>query len=133
MLTFQTRQLSEKPDAIAPDGSEIRELLRVERGSMAHCTLPPGGMSQAVKHKTIDEIWYCLQGHGQFWRKQDGSERIVSVLPGICLTVPAGTAFQFRTIGEQPLRFIIATMPPWPGDDEALAVQGLSSEGEWSM
>jgi mannose-6-phosphate isomerase-like protein (cupin superfamily) len=98
---------------------------------MAHCTLPPGNVSQAVKHKTIDEIWYCLQGQGQIWRKQDEPGKVVNIRPGICLTIPTGTVFQFRNIGEEPLCFIIATMPPWPGNDEVITVAGISSEEGW--
>ena len=41
-MSFDTKRLSGAPDAIAPDGSEVRTLCRVERGSMAQFTLPPG-------------------------------------------------------------------------------------------
>jgi mannose-6-phosphate isomerase-like protein (cupin superfamily) len=44
----------------APDGSDVRPLLELTRGGMAHCTLPPGGVSLAVRHKTIEELWYVL-------------------------------------------------------------------------
>ena len=37
-----TRERSEAPDVIAPDGSEVRVLASVPRGSMAQFTLPPG-------------------------------------------------------------------------------------------
>jgi mannose-6-phosphate isomerase-like protein (cupin superfamily) len=59
------------------------------------------------------------------WRKQDGQpETIVRVEPGVCLTIPLGTYFQFRSLGVEPLAAVGVTMPPWPGDDEALVVQG---------
>ncbi|MFQ5775744.1 MAG: cupin domain-containing protein [Kiloniellaceae bacterium] len=108
---------------LAPDRSEIRPLLEVARGGMAHCTLPPGGVSLAVRHKTIEEIWYFLGGRGQVWRRLGEVEEVVDVAPGACLCIPTGAHFQFRNTGAEPLVFVIATMPPWPGMDEAVRVE----------
>jgi mannose-6-phosphate isomerase-like protein (cupin superfamily) len=44
------------------------------------------------------------------------------VHPGICVTIPLHTHFQFRNTGTEPLCFIIATMPTWPGPQEATNV-----------
>ena len=41
-----------------------------------------------------------------------------------CLSIPAGTHFQFRAAGEGPLAAVGVTMPPWPGDGEAYDVPG---------
>ena len=46
---------------IAPDGSIIRKFPDVEKGGMAHCELPPNKTSQAVKHQTVEELWYCIE------------------------------------------------------------------------
>ena len=118
-MPFQTRELSDAIDAIAPDGSEIRFLGETSRASMVHCTLPPGGVSKAVRHRTIEEIWHFLSGDGEVWCAFDGEEGVVPVTEGISLTIPTGAQFQFRNTGATPLRFVIATMPPWPGDEEA--------------
>jgi mannose-6-phosphate isomerase-like protein (cupin superfamily) len=120
---FDMKSLPEDYE-IAPDGSEIRPLLRLGRGSLAHCTLPRGCTSYAISHRTIDEIWYCLQGRGQIWRLKGETEEVVEVERGVSLTIPTGTHFQFRNTGGDPLRFVIATMPPWPGGDEAIRVMG---------
>ncbi len=61
----QTKLLPDVPDYSAPDGSLIRVLLDLPRGGVAHCTLPAGRTTLAVKHKTVEEIWYCLSGLGQ--------------------------------------------------------------------
>ena len=37
---FDTMQLPVDPDALAPDGSDVRVLLQLARGSMAHFTRP---------------------------------------------------------------------------------------------
>ena len=58
------------------------------------------------------------------WRKAGEREEIVVVDPGICLTIPVGTQFQFRAIGVEPLAAVAVTMPPWPGADEAYFVEG---------
>ena len=120
---FETKHLPGGYDELAPDKSEIRLLPNMKGGGLAHCTLPPHSISLAVKHKTVEEIWYFIQGHGQVWRKQGDREEIVDVGPGICLTIPPGTHFQFRNTEKEPLCFIIATMPPWPGKQEAVRVQ----------
>ena len=52
-------------DAIAPDGSEIRLLTETSRGSMVHCTLNPGELSAPVAHRSVEEVWYFLEGTGQ--------------------------------------------------------------------
>ena len=121
---MQMKALPEAFDCLAPDGSEIRLLSETKRGSSVHCTLPPGKVSLAVAHRTVEEIWYFLEGQGQVWRKREGREVVVDVARGVSLTVPLGTHFQFRNSGEVPLRFVITTMPPWPGEHEAYRVDG---------
>jgi aspartate racemase len=122
--TFQTKRLPAHPDAVAPDGSDVRVLLQARGGSLAHFELAAGQTSVAVVHRTVEEIWYFLRGQGEMWRKSGADEQIVPVSAGVCLTIPLGTSFQFRARGEESLAAIGATMPPWPGADEALTVSG---------
>jgi mannose-6-phosphate isomerase-like protein (cupin superfamily) len=125
MFRFKTKPLPNNYDYLAPDKSEIRLLPTIkDRGGLCHCTLPPGQISTAVTHKTVDEIWYFLQGQGEVWRKQGDREECVAVTPGLCLTIPLGTHFQFRNTGNENLCFVITTMPPWPGAAEAVEVEG---------
>jgi mannose-6-phosphate isomerase-like protein (cupin superfamily) len=91
---------------------------------MAHFELPAGGVSHAVTHRTVEEIWFVVSGRGSIWRSQEGVERIDGLGPGISLTIPLGTAFQFRAEGDSALVFVAITMPPWPGMEEALPAQG---------
>lgn len=123
-MDFDTIRLPAAPDAVAPDGSDVRVLLRLERGSMAHFELAPGGTSRAVAHRTVDEIWYVVGGRGQMWRKQEAREETVVLESGVCVSIPAGTRFQFRSAGAQPLQVIGITMPAWPGPEEAYEVDG---------
>jgi mannose-6-phosphate isomerase-like protein (cupin superfamily) len=119
---FATKQLGEAYDVLAPDTSEIRLLVDTTRGSLAHGTLAPGRVSLAVTHRTVEEVWYVTAGRGQVWRKQSGRELVVDVEPGTALTIPTGTHFQFRASGPEPLAFVMCTMPPWPGEQEAVRV-----------
>jgi len=121
---FETRQLPDAPDAVAPDGSDVRVLLRLARGSMAHFELGAGRVSRAVAHRSVDEIWYILRGQGQMWRRQSGREETVPLGPGTCVSIPVGTHFQFRCTSGDPLAAVAVTMPPWPGPDEAYQVPG---------
>ena len=47
---------------------------------------------------------------------------VVPLLPGTAHSIPLGTQFQFRNPGATPLVVVIVTMPPWPGEDEAVRV-----------
>jgi mannose-6-phosphate isomerase-like protein (cupin superfamily) len=58
------------------------------------------------------------------WRSAGDVAEIVELSPGICLTIPLGTHFQFRSLGPDPLAAVAVTMPPWPGEDEAVFVDG---------
>ena len=91
---------------------------------MIHFELAAGRTSVAVRHGTVDEIWYVVQGRGELWRRDAHGEEIVTVGPGVCVSLPVGTAFQFRSVGDEPLAALAATMPPWPGPDEAVTVDG---------
>ena len=77
---MQTTTLPQHP-ITAPDGSEIRELVAGGRASMVHCTLPPGGVSLAVRHRTVEELWFVTAGRGEVWRKLGDKEAIVAVGP----------------------------------------------------
>jgi mannose-6-phosphate isomerase-like protein (cupin superfamily) len=112
------------PDAVAPDGSQVRVLAVLDRGSVAHFELAPGHTSVAVAHRTVEEIWFFLRGAGEMWRRLDGGEDVVAVDAGVCVTIPAGTHFQLRAFGPEPLAAVGVTMPPWPGAGEAYFVQG---------
>ncbi|HEX2050518.1 MAG TPA: cupin domain-containing protein [Actinomycetota bacterium] len=123
-MEFDTTRLPKDRNGVAPDGSDVRLLLELERGGMAHFELAPGRTSKPVTHRTVEEIWYFVGGRGEMWRRQGEREEVVAVEPGVCLTIPLGTHFQFRASGDEPLAAVGVTMPPWPGPDEAYEVPG---------
>jgi mannose-6-phosphate isomerase-like protein (cupin superfamily) len=121
---FTQTSLGEKADGLAPDGSEVRLLTDLAGGSMAHFTLAPKKTSMAVTHRSVEELWYITGGAGQIWRRQNGREEVTDLVAGVSLTIPLDTDFQFRNTGDTPLTFVLVTMPPWPGPDEAVPVEG---------
>jgi mannose-6-phosphate isomerase-like protein (cupin superfamily) len=124
MSDTDTTDLRDDYDYLAPDGSEIRKLLSFDRGGLAHCSLAPGGVSAAVRHKTVEEIWYFVEGNGELWRRHGEVEEIIDVYARRCVSIPTGTEFQFCNTGTATLSFVISTMPAWPGPSEAIAVDG---------
>jgi mannose-6-phosphate isomerase-like protein (cupin superfamily) len=128
MNTGATRMLPPNPDLLAPDVSEVRILLSLTGGSMAHFLLPPGETTRAVRHRTVAEIWYVLSGQGEMWRSAGTNEKIVPLSAGTSLTIPVGVSFQFRSFGNEPLAAVAITMPPWPCEDEAEFVAGRWKE-----
>ncbi|HEY0830031.1 MAG TPA: hypothetical protein VGE99_02735 [Candidatus Dormibacteraeota bacterium] len=56
------------PDAVAPDGSEVYfRVLDASRASLVEIVLRPGGTSRPVRHCTVEELWYFLDGSGDVW------------------------------------------------------------------
>ena len=121
---FETKELPAEITEIAPDGSNVRLLLALASAVMAHYELPPNETSQAVTNRTVEEIWYFISGRGEMWRKQRDTEEVVPVEAGVCITIPLGTRFQFRTLGEESLEAVGVVIPPWPGPTEAMVVEG---------
>ena len=118
---------NQAPDATAPDGSEIRLLINgrhlAQRASLCEVTLAVGQVSRPVRHQTVEEIWYVLEGRGRVWRSSSESgnqlQETVEIGPGDALTIPTGWRFQFSAGAQTALRFLCYTNPPWPGPEEA--------------
>ena len=91
---------SPSPGVTAPDGSEALLLVDshqgAERSSLIEVSLGPGEVTRLVSHRTVEEIWYVLEGAGKVWRCPP----------------------------DRALRFLCHTTPPWPGEDEAVAAEG---------
>lgn len=121
---FATLTLPADPTLAAPDGAQVRVLLGRPGGGMAHFELAAGQVTRAVTHRTVEEIWFVLAGQGEMWRQHGGHAETVALEPGVCLTIPLGTHFQFRASASQSVAAVAVTMPPWPGEDEAVFVPG---------
>lgn len=124
MTDFATLMAADAEGVVAPDGAEVRLLPGLPGGSAALFILRAGQTTKAVTHRTVGEVWHVVAGRGELWRRQGTREEIVTLEPGLTVTVPHGTAFQFRALEGTSLTVFGVTMPPWPGSDEALAVEG---------
>lgn len=116
--------LSATPDAKSPAGADIRFIMDGPLANMIHSTVPPGQTNRAAIHATVSEFWHVLSGEGDIWRRDASGERISALRAGTTIDITVNTAFQYRCTGDEPLRFVCVTMPPWPGDQEASFVQG---------
>lgn len=125
MSEFDTTSLPDNWDELAPDGSRVRKLLRVESGDMAHFELPAGEVSTAEVHPGFEEMWYFVGGSGEMWRKQGDREELVKVAAGVSISIPRNTIFQFRSFGDVSLEAIGVTMPPWSGESSVENVEGI--------
>jgi mannose-6-phosphate isomerase-like protein (cupin superfamily) len=124
---FDAKHLPNDADEIAPDGSEVRLLLTLDGGGMAHFTIPAGHTIRAVRHQTVEEIWYIVSGRGDMWRSLGDAESVVTLEPGLAVSIPVGTTFQVKNTGTDDICVVGQTMPAWPGNDEAIV-----SEGPWT-
>ena len=121
---MQTRTFPPNPEGRSPAGAEIRFLMEGTTGGMIHSTVPPGQVNRATVHATVSEFWFVLSGKGRIWRRDDVGEDTTVLEHGVSIDIPVGTAFQYRCDGDEPLRFICVTMPPWVGASEATFVDG---------
>jgi mannose-6-phosphate isomerase-like protein (cupin superfamily) len=124
---FPVARRHQDPDDQAPDGSKIWLLIGDRHGAtkagLCEVSLGAGEVSRPVWHKTVEEIWYVLEGSGQVWRcPPDADPRgvaAVAVKAGDAVTIPTGWYFQFAAAAHEGLRFLDYTAPPWPGASEA--------------
>jgi mannose-6-phosphate isomerase-like protein (cupin superfamily) len=103
----------------------VRLLCGLGHGSLALFALPSRAVAKAVAHRTVEELWYVIAGKGRVWRKLGVREEIVALDAGVSLSIPTDAYFQFRCDGLEGLIILGATMPPWPGADEAYAFEGV--------
>jgi mannose-6-phosphate isomerase-like protein (cupin superfamily) len=90
-VDFETKRLPVARDVVAPDKSDVRVLLGLDHGGLAHFELGPDRTSHAVTHRTVEEIWFVLRGRGEMWRKQGEREEVVPLEQGVCVSIPSGT------------------------------------------
>lgn len=101
---WNTQATADAPVVTAPDGSAVRVLCATARGSMISFTLAPGAVSKAVAHRTVEEIWYVVAGHGRLWRKFGEAEQVVGLTPGLSLTIPSAPRSSFVTMARRSCR-----------------------------
>lgn len=93
--------------------------------------LASGRASAPVRHRTVQELRYVVDGHGEIARRHGDRDPFIDELkPGACVDVGTGITFQFRALGDHNLTLLLLTMPAWPGSDEAV---GDPERAVWSV
>jgi len=98
------------------DGSTIRELARTPRQSLAEATVPAGRATIEHRHRTSEEIYYFLAGHGRL--RLGGAERDVAA--GDCAVISPGTAHKLWAGSSGDLVLLCACSPAYRDDDTEL-------------
>ncbi|HYN62362.1 MAG TPA: hypothetical protein VET87_22905, partial [Rubrivivax sp.] len=62
--SFGTLPLVQAVMTVAPDGARVHVLLGLRGGTMAVFELAPGQVSAAVTHRSVEELWFVISGHG---------------------------------------------------------------------
>ncbi len=117
------RDLPLVADYAAPDGSEMRLGVSTAVGGVAHCMLPPGQRTGAVRHRSVTEVWYILAGHGELarWDSPNATDQPtrLALMADMSVAIRPHIPFQFRATGLSPLHLLLLTTPAWPGAAEA--------------
>jgi mannose-6-phosphate isomerase-like protein (cupin superfamily) len=97
---------------ITIDGSEIRELARMDNQTLAEATVPPATETFAHFH-SFEEIYYFIAGRGRM-RLND---EVADVRAGDCVAIPPGAAHKLWAGPDEPLVLLCGCAPPF--SDEA--------------
>jgi len=92
---FATRRIAEAPDAIAPDGSEVRLLGSSRNGSMASFRLQRKPCREPSPIAPSRRSGTSLAEPGACGASSAIAEEIVEVAAGVSITIPTGAHFQF--------------------------------------
>lgn len=113
------RDHGECEEFLAGDRTVLRELLHPGkqpldlRYSLAHATLPPGGVS--LRHKlSVSEVYYVLEGRGLLHIGEEARE----VGPGQAAYIPPHQVQFIENIGKTALKFLCIVDPAWRPDQE---------------
>lgn len=112
MLEMRVVRRKSKNFFVAKDGSEIRELYKSERMSLAEATVYHE--TELHFHKTSEEIYYILKGaglmeiEGERWEVSEGDT--VVILP----------ERKHRIFTTKKIRFLCFCSPPYSDEDTVL-------------
>src|SRR5262245_12587844 len=108
------RDLQECDEFLAGDRTVLRELLHPDKApldlrySLAHATLPPGGVS--LRHRLkVSEVYYVLEGRGLMRIGAEARE----VGPGQAVYIPPHEVQSIENIGPGELKFLCIVDPAW--------------------
>ena len=106
---------------ITKDGSVIRELMHPkshgnQHQSLAEALLPAGSSTLLHRHLRSEEIYHFITGSAYM---RLGDEEI-KVVPGDTVCIPPGTPHSLINRGDEELRLLCCSSPPYSDDDTEL-------------
>lgn len=120
---------------IAPDKSKIHFLTTGLYGGVVQCSMAPLQVSETKMHRTVSEMWAFKGSIEIDVFKQDtknSKPRIVSIKNPThyyIARINAGESFKFENLQSKAAKFLIATVPTWPGSNEAISVSDFLPSG----
>ena len=114
---MQRSRLDELEPFITADGSQIRELARTDRQSLAEATLEPGGETAEHYHPRAEELYHFVSGSG---RLRLGSDDTAEIGAGDCVVIPPGTPHKLWNTGTDKLVLLCCCVPAYSHDDTVL-------------
>lgn len=109
---------------ITKDGSLIRELMHPtihgnRQQSLAEALLPVGGSTLPHRHLQSEEIYHFTAGTGHM---RLGNEEFM-VAAGDTVCIPPGTLHALVNRGDEELRLLCCSSPPYSDEDTELLIQ----------
>ncbi len=96
----------------------IRFLVDGPHGDMIHSTVPPGMVGRASTSGPSTSTGTSSRGEEEVSRRAiHRRESVTRLVPGVCIDIPLGTAFQNHCIGAALRVFTCTALPPSPGDE----------------
>lgn len=110
------RSLAETEGTPCPCGTAYR-IVRGDHGSPASVHIVDIRFdSQRHYHRTLTEIYTCLEGHG--WIELD--DQSAALEPGVVVVIPPGVRHRAVPAPGSALRVLNTVVPPFTPDDEWL-------------
>ncbi len=111
------------------DGSTVRELMHPavhgnNLQSLAEATLPMGASTLLHRHHHTEEIYHITSGQG---RMTLGGQQF-DVNAGDTICIPPGTAHALCNTGNETLRLLCCSTPPYNHEDTDILVTARPSE-----
>jgi len=100
------------------DGSQIREVARMERNTLAEAVIPPSGATFA-HHHTFEEVYFFISGRGRMRTDDEEAE----VGPGDCVAIPPGAVHKLWAGPDAPLVLLCVCAPPY-SDEGTTMLEG---------
>ena len=101
---------------IAKDRSQIRELYRSQRMSLAEAVVEVGQTTEYHYHKTSEEVYYILGGEGLM--EIEGEKKEVSGDQAV--VIPPRSKHRIHNTGDNPLRFLCLCSLAYSAEDTVL-------------